>query len=427
MRLQTTTTFLSTLLFSTSTLAARTNLNVQPEAKHANSNADTSSHLWVTHYNGNVYTLAFDGDKLSISDTQKTCGGMPSWLTYDSESKIVYCSDENGTADATTHGTLSAYSVGAGAKLKEIAQTNTIGGGVNSVIYEGEGNDKYIAIAHYEGSAVSTFSLPLKPNSHAKQELHFTMSHKGATSQQDAPHPHEVFLDPTGSFLISPDLGADLLRIYNINPHTGHLKTCPPLNVTFGSGPRHGLFWTDGTDGNNSTNGAPTHERQVAAVGKTVMYLVNEIGGTMNSFDVSYARSGCLDLQVKQTLVPYTGDMPDGATPAEIRMIGDKFYVSVRSDGGFDGNDSIVELKRGKNEKVSVLGKTDAWGVVPRTMVINRRGDLVAIGNQASSNVAIVRRDRETGDLGEKVAVLNVGEPGKPGTATGLSSVIWAE
>lgn len=204
--------------------------------------------------------------------------------------------------------------------------------------------------------------------------------------------------------------------------------------MTLGSGPRHGLFWTDETNNNNNGSSArpdhkPTHERKVAAVGKTIMYLVNEIGGTMMSFDVSYARSGCLSFEKTQTLVPYKGGkMPKGATPAGIEMVGDAFYVSVRSDQGFAPNDSMVVLDRApKNGTVSLRNTSPSYGKVPRTFVINRVGDLVAIGNQASATVAIVRRDRKTGDLGEKIAELQVGEPGKVGAAEGLSSVIWNE
>ncbi|KAJ5564227.1 hypothetical protein N7513_000469 [Penicillium frequentans] len=400
-----------------------------PQPKHTHKHAN-ESRLWATHYNGNVYTLTLSGSNLSIADTQKTCGAMPSWLTFDSESKILYCSDENGTSDPSTHGSLTAYHVdGPGGKLAQIAKTKTVGGGVNSVIFEAGKKDKYIAIAHYEGSAISTFALPLKSNSKAKQTLPFKMTHKGAVAQQDSPHPHEVFLDPTGSFLVSPDLGADLLRIYSIDATTGHLGLCPPVNVTFGSGPRHGVFWTDASTKNADTKtGAPTHMRQVAAVGKTMMYLVNEIGGTMMSYDVSYARSGCLDLEKTQTLVPYPGGkMPKGATPAEIRMVGEKFYVSIRSDQGFKPDDSIVTLDRLGNGTVVMKGKTDSYGKVPRTMVINKKGDLVAIGDQSTSTVAIVQRDHKTGHLGKKVAVLQVGEPGKVGTAEGLSSVIWED
>jgi 6-phosphogluconolactonase (cycloisomerase 2 family) len=160
-----------------------------------------------------------------------------------------------------------------------------------------------------------------------------------------------------------------------------------------------------------------------------MMYLVNEIGGTMMVYDVSYSRSGCLSLEKTQTIVPYPkGVMPQGATPAGITRIGNALYVSIRTDQGHKPNDSMVVLDRSsKDGSVKVRDSSSAYGKVPRTFVINRAGDLVAIGNQASATVAIVRRDRQTGDLGEEVAILQVGEPGKVGSAEGLSSVIWDE
>lgn len=390
--------------------------------------------LWATHYSGHVYTLALSGRELRVVDAAKTCGAMPSWLTFDSEARVLYCTDEDGTADPSTHGSLTAYRAGRDGKLEKVATTETVGGGVNSVIYEGGKGEKFLAIAHYGGSALSTFSLPLRPHAKALQTFRLKMDHQGAVAQQDAPHPHEVFVDPTGSFVVSPDLGADLLRIYSIDGASGKLHDCPGVNVTLGSGPRHGVFWTDGTGGSGNGTGSarpdskPTHQRKMAAVGKTMMYLVNEIGGTMMSFDVSYGRSGCLGLEKKDTLVPYPqGKMPEGGTPSGIELVGDAFYVSVRSDQGFAPNDSMVVLDRAKDGAVSLRKASSAYGKVPRTFSINRAGDLVAIGNQASATVAIVRRDRKTGDLGEQVAVLQVGEPGKVGLAEGLSSVIWDE
>lgn len=146
---------------------------------------------------------------------------------------------------------------------------------------------------------------------------------------------------------------------------------------------------------------------------------------------MSYARDGCLDLSERETVVPYAKDnstLPSGATPSEIRLVGEKLYVSIRSDKGFSGNDSVVTLDRAaKDGSVSVSRRSQAWGKVPRTMVVNKAGDLVAVGNQASATVAIVRRNRETGELGERVAILQVGEPGTVGQAEGLSSVIWEE
>jgi 6-phosphogluconolactonase (cycloisomerase 2 family) len=252
------------------------------------------------------------------------------------------------------------------------------------------------------------------------------LTRPGKVAQQDSPHPHEVFLDPTGSFIVSPDLGADLLRVYAIEDNqSGKLSECPSVNITYGSGPRHGVFWSDGS---NRVGAGSTQSRKTAAVGETMMYLANEIGGTINVFDVSYPRSGCLSFEKKQTMVPYPGGvMPKGATPAGIKRIGDDIYVSIRSDQGFAPSDSIVALDRSADGSVELRDSSSALGKVPRTFVINRAGDLVAIGNQATATVAIVRRDPQTGNLGEEVATLQVGEPGKVGTAEGLSSVIWDE
>lgn len=106
------------------------------------------SHLWATHYNGNVYTLTLSGDAFSITDTRRTCGGLPSWLTFDSHTRTLYCSDESGTSDPSTHGSLTAYHAAPNGVLHELATTETIGGGVNSAIYEGDNRKKFIAIAH---------------------------------------------------------------------------------------------------------------------------------------------------------------------------------------------------------------------------------------------------------------------------------------
>ncbi|KAJ5139170.1 Cytochrome cd1-nitrite reductase-like C-terminal heme d1 [Penicillium bovifimosum] len=388
------------------------------------------AHLYATHYDGTVYTLTLntDNNELAITQTLDTCGDMPSWLTLDPRTRTVYCSDETGTADPSTHGSLTSLHVAPDGSLHEMAVTEAVGGGVNSVIYEADNGGKFIAIAHYGGSALSTFALPIEANRPALQEFHFNLTHPGKVAQQDASHPHQVFLDPTGSFILSPDLGADLLRVYAIEDGpSGKLSACPSLNVTFGSGPRHGVFWTDGTDG--SAVSGVTHSRKMAAVGQTMLYLVNEIGGTMMVYDVSYSRSGCLSFEKTQTVVPYPGGvMPEGATPAEIRHVGDVLYVSIRTDQGFAPSDSMVVLDRDAEDgSVTVRDSVSALGKVPRTFVINKAGNLVAIGNQASANVAVVRRDPETGDLGEEVAVLQVGEPGEVGTSTGLSSVIWDE
>lgn len=220
-----------------------------------------------------------------------------------------------------------------------------------------------------------------------------------------------------------------MVRVYAIDAESGKLNTCPSIERPAGSGPRHGVFWTWGSaqGGNGMSSERITRMDPV----ETMLYIDSELSGTVTAFTVSYpppSTGGCPAFEEIQEMVPYPGDkMPDGATPAEIRLRGDSLYVSIRSDQGFAPDDSIATLVRDEDGTVAFGGLTSAYGKVPRTMVVNRVGDLVAIGDQSSSNVAIVRRDLRTGRLGEELANLKVGQPGKVGAAEGLSSVIWAE
>lgn len=111
----------------------------------------SAANLYATHYSGSVYTLSLedgdDGYSLSVASELKTCGPMPSWITLDPESKLLYCSDETG--DASSNGSLTSLSIGEDGSLTEAAKTDAApGGGVNSIIYTGDDGSKYLAIAH---------------------------------------------------------------------------------------------------------------------------------------------------------------------------------------------------------------------------------------------------------------------------------------
>lgn len=101
------------------------------------------STLFATHYNGNVFTLTLNDNKLSLASTADTCGSMPSWLTLDAASRTLYCTDETASKGSET--TLSVDDDG---KLAETAVAKDVGGGVNSVFYTGEGEKRFLAVAH---------------------------------------------------------------------------------------------------------------------------------------------------------------------------------------------------------------------------------------------------------------------------------------
>lgn len=230
-----------------------------------------------------------------------------------------------------------------------------------------------------------------------------------------------MLLDPSGRFILSPDLGDDRVRVLRVDGATGELEPgCADIPFESGSGPRHGVFYTG------------------LGHGKTVLYTVSELGGNLTAFSVEYPQDdsddggkGCPRFQQIQTLVPYTnGTLPAGATPAAIKLVDNHLYVSIRSDKGFadGGSDSVVTLAishEDRHGKVTLRDTTPSYGLVPRTLALSRAGDLLAIGNQASANVAVVRRDVSSGRLGGLLGVVSAGERGMVGEAEGLSSVVF--
>lgn len=232
-------------------------------------------------------------------------------------------------------------------------------------------------------------------------------------SRQDKPHPHSVNLDPTGQFIVVPDLGADLLRVFLADTTTGDLTACPAAATGLGDGPRHAVFWVS------------------PVTGATKLFVVNELGNSVSAWDVTAPAQGCLALTKTQVLSAYPANQtaPDGAKSAEIRLAGSNLYVSNRNDQTFGTQqDSVATYTIDPaTGSLAFVELTNTFTFFPRTFVINKAGDLVAFGGQTSSNVAVVARDTTTGRLGPLVAQLQVGALGTVNNEDGLSSVVWNE
>jgi 6-phosphogluconolactonase (cycloisomerase 2 family) len=267
---------------------------------------------------------------------------------------------------------------------------------------------------------VSTYKLPLK-GAKPLQTLNYTLDGPGADpDRQEAPHPHQVLVDPTGNFLLVIDLGSDSIHINKINKKSGKLTRCPSAKTLYGAGPRHAAFWTPGCA-----------KSRVLRDKGTVLYVANELSNTVVGWSVSYPHGGCLTLNSRQIITPYKGNSsaPTGASLGEIRVRGNFLYTSNRGDQTFKPYDSLTQYTIAKNGSITWTDMTSAYGTVPRSFEINKAGDYVAIGDQNSDNVAIVKRNTTTGQLSGLVANLTVTGPAdaNSGNPTGLNTVIWAE
>lgn len=247
------------------------------------------------------------------------------------------------------------------------------------------------------------------------------MSQAGpVSSRQTAPHPHAIFKDPTGKFLLVPDLGADLIRIFSIDSTTGKLTSCPAAQTAAGDGPRHGTWWAPKA---GSTQGQK-------------LYTVNELSNSVSAWTTQYSTTNnCLTLTKTQTLSTFASGKAPTATgtnaikAAEVQVAGNFLYASIRNDQSFGSQqDSLATFGiDAATGALSFVETTSAHAWYPRTFAINKAGDLVAVGGQTSANVAVVARDPATGKLGGLLATIAVGGKGTDGGEDGLSAVVWAE
>lgn len=273
-------------------------------------------------------------------------------------------------------------------------------------------------------STLTTYALPLKPGPDPPfttplQLETFTIPKPGPDPRQDKPHPHQTLLNPSGKFILIPDLGADTIHIFSINPSTGYLTSCPGAATAPGDGPRHGEFFKKGD--------------------AWKLFTVNELGNSVSAWDVSYpsSNSTCLSLTHKQTISTF----PPGVTPpsttfngqvfppkaAELHISGSYLYATNRNDKSFGpATDSLATYKITEKGELEFVEINDSFSFYPRSFNVNKEGTLVAVGGQTSSTVAILERGKD-GKLGKLVARLEVGTVGTYTNEDGLSSVVWVE
>jgi 6-phosphogluconolactonase (cycloisomerase 2 family) len=105
---------------------------------------------------------------------------------------------------------------------------------------------------------------------------------------------HQVLLDPDQQFLVMPDLGGDMVRIFSWDlENLAPLTEEEPLRTDPGAGPRHGVFWK-----------SPS--------GYLYYFFVGELSQFVYSYKIKYTSSGLAWTKISQ--IPALG--PDNEKPA---------------------------------------------------------------------------------------------------------------
>ena len=241
-----------------------------------------------------------------------------------------------------------------------------------------------------------------------------------------------MILDPTGSFIVVPDLGADLVRVFSIDPKTSRLTESAPFHAPAGSGPRHGIFLNVDS-------------------GKTFFFLISELANTIASYEVEYFATGLKFTNVFLSGIYGNRTIPEGAAAAEVilsvslslSILNSHWSEKYKPDHKFlltsSRNATFFQLDNfDKKNNTKIPSDTlQSWaidqatgeltlkqiapsgGAFPRQFSINQAGDMVAVGLQMDGRVVVIERNVTDGTLGAFLTSIDI--------AGQVTSVIWDE
>lgn len=362
--------------------------------------------LYAASYSGGITSLELgstdSGYSLKNISEASECGSNPVWLEHDKDNNLMYCSDEAGTVGVFKVGAMNSSEAG---KLESMTEMYTSYAPVASTRFN-TSDWSGIAFAHYGSpdggppGAAGITAYAAGDNGSLRLVMNLTVQYPGNgpnEERQNASHIHQVIVDPTGNFIVAPDLGLDCVHVYSTRNSSFPLTALADVNLEPGSGPRHGVFQTVGDN--------------------TFFHLVSELANNITSFNVSYDGHSMNMTQIGQVSTFGDNPIPSGALAGEIILSpGGYITVSNRLDNSFtipnldpgvsdpEPSDSLAVFKVDKKGKPSFVNLYPVGCQSPRHIQTNKDGSLLAAACMLNNRVVVMQRDNSTGEIGSFVA-----------------------
>lgn len=306
-----------------------------------------------------VYSYRFDSENGALTPLDAVPGGdSPSYLAADGDSLFVVNEKAPGTVRA----------VGIDPETGALYERGRVESGSDgpchcSVHPSGE----YLFVAHYVGGAVSVLPIVDDGNIGAPTAV---VEHEGSSAdpeRQASAHPHSAVPDPSGGFVLVPDLGTDEVISYRFDPNRGTLQRASSVTFPAGAGPRHVTF---GPDGRRA-------------------YVVTELDSTLTSL-VFDPDSGTMTLESGLSTLPGDYDRANLGADVHVHPTGQWVYASNR------GHDSLAVTAVGDGPSESV-DHEHTRGRYPRSFTVTPSGDWLLVANKDTDAVTTFAVDRADG------------------------------
>jgi len=343
-----------------------------------------------------VYTL--DPATGAMDFVQRVEIASPGFLAFSADRTRLYAASRGHTVNGGEHDLAVAYALDQQSGRLELLDTAPIPADPAYVALDKTGS--LAAFACTFGGATAAirigsdgkFAGPAQVIPHEGRSL----SSQGITpwNMRDplpsgTPFPHSARFSPDNRFLLVPDVGLNRVMVYRVDAANGRLEpndpphadgapmpaSWKPINVIHwdrprGAGPRHLDFHPNGR----------------------WVYVVNELGSTVSSFDYDAARGA---LTMKQDITTLPEDAPPNIT-ADIHVHPSGKFLYATNRGHESLARFMIDPARGT---LTPAGWTSVRGQHPRSFTFFSDARLLLVGNLTSSEVALFAVDPENGEL----------------------------
>lgn len=304
------------------------------------------------------------------------------WLLADPERPILYATSEVGNAGDREGAVLSFRIENRGGALRQISRTGSGGGGATHLALSR--NLTSLFVANFGGGGAA--SVPVDPGGAllpfgSLQQTNGSGPHR----RQKGPHPHGVAPDPSGGFLLVPDMGADRVFIFRLDADERRLSPAemPYLQLPPGSGPRLLVFDRRGR----------------------FAYLLTELSAEV--FVLEWDRdSGRLTQKHNVKLDRDNAEHDPSAAAIQLSPDGRHLYVSNRGD-----HTLRVYAIDPETGSLTEFQRVDAGGERPWSLDLSPSGRWLMVANQGSNIVSVFAVDRNSGRLSSAGQSLHVRKP----------------
>lgn len=330
--------------------------------------------VYVGSQGNQIRALRFDAESGKLAVIGPVAEGLrPTWTLAHPQLPVLYATDDQ----AGKEGAVVAFAIDrATGALTKLNASPTGGNGatylwLDAPVASAAGT---LLVANFGGGSASSIAVRADGSLGALVST-IKATGSGPHRRQASPHAHSAAVDPSGSYALVPDLGADRVFVYaldrvnhTLSPDTSRAYVAPP-----GSGPRHLVFSADGR----------------------FVWLLNELTGEVTTLGWD-AQQGVLS--PLQTLATSSAIFDGTRSGAEILRSPDGRFVYVEDRG----ERTLVTYRvNAANGELSFVQRIPTGGEVPWGMAIHPSGKWLLVAHQRSSSVNVFSIDRASGLLAD--------------------------